>query len=598
LQSLQELAAALLHSLRSCGTLLVLIATVWFGYSLVGVELFGGMFYSCSDPHFPAKAYRGGEYDSLTNVWVSPPCSGDWVDPDTQLQETRDFNWENSLLHFDSIGPAMLSVLTVSTLDGWVQVFHDASSAVAIDYQPSENSNNPAFWYFFAGIIVFGFYITNLFVGVMFEAFLSYKNMDGDGKLVSQEERRWRDYEKRLCQVSPVVAPCNCDGRKWRINIQQLVLSNCFNNFIIGILVVNAVVLAVDGANVSDSQSTVQDIFNDGFAFVFVVEASLALIGLGPSCYFSTGRQTFDFVVTVASLADVFFTRSHTCSGGDIVLLRLVRSLRVFRIIRLATYIPGFNQILAACTYPSRILASVFVLLSLGAYIFANIGVALFASAEEQTGTANNYQDFSSVWRGMQLLFIVSTGEAWAEYASAVAVSSDQPESLVMLFFLVFVIVSQFILTNLFIMVIVETFEVLNAMERQDLEDQLPQFQDLWATFDPSGDGFIPPKYLFTFLEQLGKPLGAAGNHSTAGRYLAMLRSSAEFDHSFTRVLLGLGAALLSDDSRAASGKSYRPVDLRRTMATLVIQRALKRNVGQNRSRHLFANVVLAAREQ
>lgn len=60
---------------------------------------------------------------------------------------------------------------------------------------------NPAFWYFFAGIIVFGFYITNLFVGVMFEAFLSYKNMDGDGKLVSQEERRWRDYEKRLCQV-------------------------------------------------------------------------------------------------------------------------------------------------------------------------------------------------------------------------------------------------------------------------------------------------------------------------------------------------------------------------------------------------------------
>lgn len=58
-----------------------------------------------------------------------------------------------------------------------------------------------AFWYFFAGIILFGFYITNLFVGVMFEAFLSYKNMDSAGRLVSQEERRWRDYEKRLGQV-------------------------------------------------------------------------------------------------------------------------------------------------------------------------------------------------------------------------------------------------------------------------------------------------------------------------------------------------------------------------------------------------------------
>lgn len=48
---------------------------------------------------------------------------------------------------------------------------------------------------------MFGFYITNLFVGVMFEAFLSYKNMDSAGRLVSQEERRWRDYEKRLGQV-------------------------------------------------------------------------------------------------------------------------------------------------------------------------------------------------------------------------------------------------------------------------------------------------------------------------------------------------------------------------------------------------------------
>lgn len=46
-QSLQEMAAALVHSLRSCGTLLLLIVTVWFGYSMVGVELFGGRFYSC-----------------------------------------------------------------------------------------------------------------------------------------------------------------------------------------------------------------------------------------------------------------------------------------------------------------------------------------------------------------------------------------------------------------------------------------------------------------------------------------------------------------------------------------------------------------------
>lgn len=41
------MSEALVHSLRSCGTLLVLIATLLFGYSMIGMEVFGGMFYSC-----------------------------------------------------------------------------------------------------------------------------------------------------------------------------------------------------------------------------------------------------------------------------------------------------------------------------------------------------------------------------------------------------------------------------------------------------------------------------------------------------------------------------------------------------------------------
>lgn len=64
------------------------------------------------------------------------------------------------------------------------------------------------------------------------------------------------------------------------------------------------------------------------------------------------------------------------------VILTLIRSLRVVRVIRLATHIPGFDQILAACTYPARVLLSVFVLLAIGVYVFANLGVALFSDIE------------------------------------------------------------------------------------------------------------------------------------------------------------------------------------------------------------------------
>ena len=58
-----------------------------------------------------------------------------------------------------------------------------------------------AFWYFFGGVVIFGFYATKLFVGVMLEAFLAYKNVDSTGRLMSQEEKQWHDYERRLSQV-------------------------------------------------------------------------------------------------------------------------------------------------------------------------------------------------------------------------------------------------------------------------------------------------------------------------------------------------------------------------------------------------------------
>lgn len=69
-------------------------------------------------------------------------------------------------------------------------------------------------------------------------------------------------------------------------------------------------------------------------------------------------------------------------ASHDIAILRLVRSLRVVRVIRLVTNIPGFDRILEACVYPARILGSVFILLAIGVYMFANLGVALFSSAE------------------------------------------------------------------------------------------------------------------------------------------------------------------------------------------------------------------------
>lgn len=61
------------------------------------------------------------------------------------------------------------------------------------------------------------------------------------------------------------------------------------------------------------------------------------------------------------------------------------------------------------------------------------------------------------------------------------------------------------------------------------------------------------------------------------------------------QVLVGLGAALLSDEKHVTHKADFRPVDIRKLMATLVVQRALKRNATRRRQRFQLSDIVLAA---
>ena len=72
------------------------------------------------------------------------------------------------------------------------------------------------------------------------------------------------------------------------------------------------------------------------------------------------------------------------------------------------------------------------------------------------------------------------------------------------------------------------------------------------------------------------------------------------FSHvSKSQILVGLGAALLSDEKHAhVRTGGHRPLDIKVIMATLVVQRALKRNMSKNRQAISFVDVVRAAGEK
>lgn len=152
------------------------------------------------------------------------------------------------------------------------------------------------------------------------------------------------------------------DRVDWRGRIQALVISPFFTNFIMFLIVTNAVLLGVEidvSAKVGqDDIPTWFGTLNSCLVFVFVSETALKLIGLG--CQeFWRGEESvwnvFDFTIVTLSVVETMVdwwaqSISSSADGSNsfrvMRALRLVRTLRGFRIIRLFRYFSALRGLI------------------------------------------------------------------------------------------------------------------------------------------------------------------------------------------------------------------------------------------------------------
>lgn len=76
------------------------------------------------------------------------------------------YSWKKSILHFDNIGLAMLTLFEMSTLEMWLDVMYNGIDAVGVNQQPTRDHNKPVAIFFMSFIIIGAFFVLNLFVTV------------------------------------------------------------------------------------------------------------------------------------------------------------------------------------------------------------------------------------------------------------------------------------------------------------------------------------------------------------------------------------------------------------------------------------------------
>ena len=79
--------------------------------------------------------------------------------------------WVNSQYNFDNLGQALMALFVLSSKDGWVQIMYTGIDAVGVDKQPIENYNEWMLVYFISFLLLVGFFVLNMFVGVVIENF-------------------------------------------------------------------------------------------------------------------------------------------------------------------------------------------------------------------------------------------------------------------------------------------------------------------------------------------------------------------------------------------------------------------------------------------
>lgn len=127
------------------------------------------------------------EGESLENVTTKNDCLSN---PNNK--------WTNSLYNYDNIFNALFTLFILATLDGWVDSMYEGIDAVGVDMQPVENYNEYMAFFYLIYLLIVGFFVVNMFVGVVIDNFHKCCEAQSAAEIQRKEERRVKKEKKRL----------------------------------------------------------------------------------------------------------------------------------------------------------------------------------------------------------------------------------------------------------------------------------------------------------------------------------------------------------------------------------------------------------------
>lgn len=232
-----------------------------------------------------------------------------------------------------------------------------------------------------------------------------------------------------------------------RNKIKLICESSFFQNTIIGLIVFNSITIGFEtSTELMKSYGNILLFIDKAILTVFVVEILLKLYAYRFD-FFKSGWNIFDFSIVAIALLPA--------SG----LFAVLRSLRIFRSLRLIKNVPKLRFIVESLFHSLPSLVWIFVLLALVFYVFSVIGTKLFG--------VDFPEWFGTLGSSMFSLFQIMTLEGWAEISRSVM----QKYPMANIYFILFILLASYTTLNIFIAIVVNTMsEVQQKVSSENAE--------------------------------------------------------------------------------------------------------------------------------
>lgn len=234
-----------------------------------------------------------------------------------------------------------------------------------------------------------------------------------------------------------------------RNKIKDFVENNKFQNFIIGLIIINSITIGFETSEEAMTSIGIYlQIIDKTILAVFILEMLLKIYAYRLS-FFKSGWNVFDFLIIAVAILPTSGT------------FAIFRALRIFRSLRLIKNIPKLRFIIESIFHSLPSLVWIFVLLMLVFYVFAVIGTKLFGS---------DYPEwFGNIWASMFSLFQIMTLEGWAEISRTIM----EKYSLSYIYFVAFILIASYTALNIFIAIVVNTMSEIQQKSTETSVDKI-----------------------------------------------------------------------------------------------------------------------------